>query len=485
MFDDDKSVLAFLDHARKRFARYPDAKRPVSAERYMKFPSTKLEDIKDNGKAPLVLQRHPKGKSCPAKPLLRRGTLVARVFGRALGKDGKPVADTVRQEHYVEDRFHVSVAMQEALAKALAKAGTKRFRLADELARLLVSHAYLGQLDVNPVGGVPTSKGNLNHCEFWARVETGGKGPVRLWVEGKSAAAGVPSDGQNGDGRLWQHDVKLTWEGIIEMKKDRMSRLLLVARGSEKLKWGNRHQGLKGQADVTHLPGGHAIDLSCGVRYGIIGAPVAADQAGDAEAPAEWPQPVPAEAGRQLMETLGPAFMVFRAKVQKDLKVSDEQKQKLAKRLQATVQDARQFFEKLGDRKPEEREKALHSYRQKVQEHLAAFLEGLLKDEQLKRLRQLELQHQGPYALAARPDLGKELKITDEQRKQFMAVIQGMEIKIQPLIKKAQSGGNPQEIGPKIKKIRKEHEGKIEALLTDAQKKQWKEIRGKPLPLDD
>ena len=31
-FDDDKSVLAFLDHARKRFARYPDAKQPATSE---------------------------------------------------------------------------------------------------------------------------------------------------------------------------------------------------------------------------------------------------------------------------------------------------------------------------------------------------------------------------------------------------------------------------------------------------------------------
>src|SRR5207247_1753340 len=74
----------------------------------------------------------------------------------------------------------------------------------------------------------------------------------------------------------------------------------------------------------TVLVGGHAIDLSCGVRYGMIGEPVAADEAGDAEAPEERPQEVPAEAGRQLMETLGPAFMVFRDKVQEELKLSDE-----------------------------------------------------------------------------------------------------------------------------------------------------------------
>ena len=46
-------------------------------------------------------------------------------------------------------------------------------------------------------------------------------------------------------------------------------------------------------------------------------------------------------------------------------------------------------------------------------------------------------------------------------------------------MKEVQSGGDPQEIGPKIMKIRLEHEGKIEAILSDAQKKQWKKMLGK------
>ena len=43
----------------------------------------------------------------------------------------------------------------------------------------------------------------------------------------------------------------------------------------------------------------------------------------------------------------------------------------------------------------------------------------------------------------------------------------------------------PPEIWPKMMKIRKEHAAKIEALLTDAKKKQWKEMIGKPFALDD
>ena len=39
-----------------------------------------------------------------------------------------------------------------------------------------------------------------------------------------------------------------------------------------------------------------------------------------------------------------------------------------------------------------------------------------------------------------------EMKITEEQRKQFMGVVQDMQKKIEPLIEDAQSGGNPAEI---------------------------------------
>ena len=68
MFDDDQSVLDFLDHCRQRFAKYPDAKQAVDAERYMKFPSAKLDDIADTNKPLPVLDRHPQGKHCPGTP---------------------------------------------------------------------------------------------------------------------------------------------------------------------------------------------------------------------------------------------------------------------------------------------------------------------------------------------------------------------------------------------------------------------------------
>src|SRR5207247_11273311 len=126
----------------------------------------------------------PLGSGCPGKVAVPWGCSVARVVARARDTVGEPLADTVRQGHCVEDRFHVPVAMQEALAKALAGAGTERFRLAGDLARLLVSHAYLGQLDVNPLAEARDGKGALKHCEFWAqKVEGSGNDTVRGRIE--------------------------------------------------------------------------------------------------------------------------------------------------------------------------------------------------------------------------------------------------------------------------------------------------------------
>jgi hypothetical protein len=474
MFDDDKSVLAFLDHARERFAKLTDAKKPFPAERYMKFPSEKLADIEDNGKVVPAVERHPEGTSCPGKPRVQQGTIIARVFGRALDKDGKPVADTVRQENYVEDRFNVPVVRQEALAKALAAAGTERFKIADDLARELMSHAFMGELDVNPLGGHHGGKGLRADCTFWGqKVQAGGNGPVRVHIDGKSEAAGFARD----DGQNWQHQVKLTWEGLIEMKGNRMTRLLLVARGTEVLKRANKN------AESGHLPGRHVafIDLDCGVRFGIIGEPVPAEEAGSAD-----PAQVPQEVRKHLAQSLEGSFLVFRAKVQEDLKLTREQKEKLEQHLQELLPDIMQFFQKIDGLKREEREKELKTYRPKVQEKLAAILKETLKEDQGKRLGQLELQREGAFALwHGDARIGKDLKITDEQRKQFMAVVQEAQKILEPLIKQAQSGGDPQEIWPKIMKIRKEHEVKIEALLTDAQTKQWKEMLGKPLDLGD
>src|SRR5262249_19504740 len=108
---------------------------------------------------------------------------------------------------------------------------------------------------------------------------------------------------------------------------------------------------------------------------------------------------IPEEARRQLVENLGPASLIFREKVQAELKLPAGQKEKLEERLTATVQEAMAFFQKLEGTKPEERQKEVHAYREKVQGKLIPFVKDELKPEQFKRFYQLILQREGPLAL--------------------------------------------------------------------------------------
>jgi hypothetical protein len=190
------------------------------------------------------------------------------------------------------------------------------------------------------------------------------------------------------------------------------------------------------------------------------------------------------EPAQMLQAGLGPQFMVFRDKVQERLKVSDDQKKKLQEPLEGFLKEMTEVFQSLDGVKPEEREKKIGPYRQKAHEKLAALLKETLKEEQLKQLRQLVLQQEGLFALG-HPEVTAELKVTDEQKRQFMSVVQELQTKIEPLFQEAQSAGNPQELGPKVMKLHKQYAGKIEGILSDAQKKQWKGMLGEPFDLGD
>ncbi len=286
MFDKNKSVLDFLDRGLKRFRDHPDAKEAILTERYMRFPSAKLEDMKDEAKPQPVAERHPDGKHCPGTPDVPPGTVVARVIGRALDKDGKPSARMVNQEHLALDRFEVPPSMQEKVAQALADGGTGRVVLPDDFARLCMAYAFLGNKDSGPMSKVSIFRiaSDVKQCEFWAQKAASrvASAPgVSLWrVEGKTDVFGKAAAA--GDKGL-HHEVKLTWEGYIELDGKRITRLLLAARGTEKLKWGT--EALKARAktddEVAFLPAGRFIDMECGVRYGIIGEPVPIEKARD------------------------------------------------------------------------------------------------------------------------------------------------------------------------------------------------------------
>ena len=166
------------------------------------------------------------------------------------------------------------------------------------------------------------------------------------------------------------------------------------------------------------------------------------------------------EKARKHQPESGEPAIITRDYIQDELKLSDDQKQKLQKTSPS--------FMKILD---------THD-----NGNIWAFLEETLNAEQFKRFEQLELQHEGPSALF-RPQIAQELKITSEQRSQFMGLVQEMTRKVQPLIKESKSARNPgkmDEIRLTVIKLRTDCLGKMTDLMSDAQKKQWQEVLGKP-----
>lgn len=279
MYDKNKSVLDFLDYGLKRFGDHPDGKQAIMTERYFRFPSDKREDMKDEAKPHLIAEGHADGKHCPGWVDLPRGTVVAKVIGRALDKEGKLSASMVNQEHLALDRFEVSPALQERLAKALADGDAGRITLPEDFARLCMAHAFLGNKDAGPMSKVSVGPvtSDVKRCEFTAqKVE----GSTSLWrVEGKTEVIGK---GSRGDFRF-RNEVKLAWEGFIEMDGKRLTRFLLAARGTEQFQYGSDglRVALKSKDEVELLTAGRYIDMECGVRFGIIGEPVPIKKAKD------------------------------------------------------------------------------------------------------------------------------------------------------------------------------------------------------------
>jgi hypothetical protein len=269
MFDDEKSILAFLDHSLTRFRQPRDETLPIVTERHMRFPSARMVDFRYDGQPAPSVGPHASGELCPARPPVPAGAFVAHVVGRALDEHGNLSTDTTSQDRYAQDRFSIPPELQQAVARTISAAGPGWVRLPDELARLCVMHAYLGQIDVRPLANPLGGSSELKECDFWARKEGA---DVSRWISVQGRSEVVSELAQRDHGGGYRHAVSLVWHGFIERNGARMTRLLLSGQGTEELKWGAHGLAAGRESEVAHLPAGHPIDQMSPVRYGIIAA---------------------------------------------------------------------------------------------------------------------------------------------------------------------------------------------------------------------
>lgn len=173
----------------------------------------------------------------------------------------------------------------------------------------------------------------------------------------------------------------------------------------------------------------------------------------------------------------GPAQLLNNKSVQTELKMTDEQITKakdLAKEINDKHKDDFAAARAIEDR--EERGQKMQALNKTVTEEVMKGLPDVLNPDQVKRFKQITLQTQGVRAFSDET-VQKELKLTDDQKDKIKTINDDMRQEMQSVFS---GGGDPQENRKKMQTLQKETMEKVSAVLTDDQKKTWKEMTGEP-----
>ena len=165
--------------------------------------------------------------------------------------------------------------------------------------------------------------------------------------------------------------------------------------------------------------------------------------------------------------------------VQKSLTVTDEEKA-FIKLLEEEVADSsRKFFEALSqDLTREERFEKSRTWMQGRQKETEKQLAEIIGKDRVKRLNQIHLQLSGIGMSLFNPEVSEKLKLTEEQRTRIFDI--GRESR-QAIGEAMRSEQSEEERGKIMAESRKKSEEGILSVLTDSQKRTWKELTGEPI----
>ncbi len=176
--------------------------------------------------------------------------------------------------------------------------------------------------------------------------------------------------------------------------------------------------------------------------------------------------------------------------LQDELKVTDDQKTKLEEVGKAAREKISEAMKDVNFREmSEEQRKELTEKMTKLRDESKTAVEGVLTAEQKKRANEINYQMMGTRAFANK-DVQAALKMTEEQVEKVKDINEASQKDLRELM---QAGGFGRGRGgdqseedrkkmednrKKMEALRKDAEEKIVAVMTDDQKKQWKEMVG-------
>jgi hypothetical protein len=173
----------------------------------------------------------------------------------------------------------------------------------------------------------------------------------------------------------------------------------------------------------------------------------------------------------------GPVALLGNPGVQKELKLDSAQVEKATTLATETREKMMGLRDQLTGLEGQELMTKRQELAKPINEAAMKTVAGFLKPEQVKRLSQIELQQRGGNALSD-PAIAKKLGVTDEQASKVKTILADSQSEMRELFQSA--GDDRQAAMAKVQTLRKETNSKVMALMTEDQKKTWKEMTGEP-----
>jgi hypothetical protein len=176
----------------------------------------------------------------------------------------------------------------------------------------------------------------------------------------------------------------------------------------------------------------------------------------------------------------GAAGFLMAPNVQKDLQLTESQ----VKRVEETLRDIREShqadYTALRDASPDVRAAKMATLNQTVSDEVKKALS--FSADQSKRFDQISLQAHGAYSFAS-PVVAEKLKLTDEQKSTVHEIVEAARSAGADAANRDASEQERTEARNKRAATQKEQMTRIQALLTDDQKHEWKELTGEPIEI--
>lgn len=164
-------------------------------------------------------------------------------------------------------------------------------------------------------------------------------------------------------------------------------------------------------------------------------------------------------------------MLLERPDVQRELNLTEQQKNQIRQ----MQENQRVAMQELRNLPPQERRQKMEELRTKNDPT------KVLNETQKKRLREIELQAMGAFALL-QPEVADELKLTQEQRSKLQGVVMQS---MQQMREQFQGGGFGQGQGAQqMQQMREQMEKQMLEVLTPAQRQQWQQMQGKPFQFE-